>query len=76
MNQAVVLPFADYHSRKSVSPTRHDDPIPHKAVRIQVAKILKSDGFVRAERMRRFLEFIVEETLAGPSSLNIIPFAK
>lgn len=65
MNPAVVLPFAAYHSRKSVSRTRHGDPIPHEAVRIQLSKILKSDGFVRAERMRRFLQFIVEETLAG-----------
>lgn len=35
------------------------------AVRTQLAVILASDGFVRARRMQRFLEFIVEEALAG-----------
>jgi len=36
-----------------------------QAVRAQVARILASEGFVRSHRMRRFLEFVVEETLAG-----------
>jgi hypothetical protein len=36
-----------------------------RAVRAQVARILASDGFARCPRMQRFLEFIVEETLAG-----------
>jgi hypothetical protein len=35
------------------------------AVRAQVARILASEGFARSHRMQRFLEFIVEETLAG-----------
>ncbi|MDX2154282.1 MAG: hypothetical protein SFV54_26310 [Bryobacteraceae bacterium] len=39
--------------------------ITDEAVRAQVARIIVSEGFVRAPRMRRFLEFIVEETLAG-----------
>ncbi len=38
------------------------------AVRMQLSKILQSDGFVNAERMRRFLKFVVEETLAGRGS--------
>jgi hypothetical protein len=35
---------------------------------MQLSKILQSDGFIRAERMRQFLEFVVEETLAGRAS--------
>jgi serine/threonine-protein kinase len=34
-------------------------------VRAQLQKILESDSFARSRRMQRFLEFIVEETLAG-----------
>jgi hypothetical protein len=34
-------------------------------VRNQVDRILASEGFVRSPRMRRFLQFIVEEALAG-----------
>lgn len=40
-------------------------PMSDEAVRAQVARIVASEGFARAPRMRRFLEFIVEETLAG-----------
>lgn len=36
-----------------------------QAVRVQVAMILASEGFERSRRMQRFLDFIVEETLAG-----------
>jgi TolB-like protein len=36
-----------------------------QAVRAQVARILASEGFARSPRMQRFLEFVVEETLAG-----------
>jgi adenylate cyclase len=35
------------------------------AVRAQLAAILASEAFVRSRRMQRFLEFVVEETLAG-----------
>jgi TolB-like protein len=35
------------------------------AVRVQVARILASSDFKAAERNRRFLSYIVEETLAG-----------
>jgi TolB-like protein len=35
------------------------------AVRAQLARILKSGPFQRSQRRRRFLEFIVNETLAG-----------
>ena len=37
-------------------------------IRKQLSKILNSTGFVHAGRMRRFLEFVVEETLAGRAS--------
>jgi TolB-like protein len=36
-------------------------------IRAQVRQIVASDTFARSPRMRRFLEFIVEETLAGRS---------
>ncbi|MCP5119108.1 MAG: hypothetical protein GY953_50550, partial [bacterium] len=35
------------------------------AVREELRKVLSSKGFVNSERMRRFLTFAVEETLAG-----------
>ena len=35
------------------------------AIRVQMRKILSSEPFVRSRRMQRFLEFIVEEALAG-----------
>lgn len=38
------------------------------AVRAQLQRILTSEGFVRSHRIQRFLEFIVEETLAARSS--------
>ena len=38
------------------------DPI---AIRAQLGRILASEGFVRCRRMQRFLEYIVEEALAG-----------
>ncbi len=36
-----------------------------QAITLELSRILQSEGFVRARRMQRFLEFIVEETLAG-----------
>lgn len=42
--------------------------IPAQAVRAQLSRILQSQIFVRSPRMQRFLQFIVEETLAGRSS--------
>lgn len=36
-----------------------------QAVRAQMRRINSSEGFVRCRRMQRFLEFVVEETLAG-----------
>src|ERR1044071_8324608 len=38
-----------------------------RAVRAQLQEILASEGFVRSHRIQRFLEFVVEETLAGRS---------
>ncbi len=65
MKPAVVLPFTDRHLPKPVRPARHNGSTSPHAVRIQLSKILKSEGFARAERMRRFLKFVVEERLAG-----------
>jgi hypothetical protein len=39
--------------------------LPAHAIKQQLTKILSSQGFAHATRMKRFLEFIVEETLAG-----------
>jgi hypothetical protein len=36
-----------------------------QAVRRQLSLILQSEGFIHADRMKRFLEFVVEKRLAG-----------
>src|SRR5262245_20589340 len=46
-------------------PKAIDTPASPQAIRAQVARIVSSEGFARSRRMQRFLEFIVEETLAG-----------
>jgi len=38
-------------------------------VRAQLGRILASEYFVRSERLSRFLEFTVEQTLAGRGEL-------
>ena len=38
-------------------------------VRSQLRKVLGSATFAKAERLRRFLEFIVEHTLSSPGEL-------
>lgn len=68
MNPAVVLPFIDRHLSELVQLSRRPAvPSPH-AIRMQLSKILRSEGFAHAARMRRFLEFVVDETLAGRAS--------
>jgi hypothetical protein len=65
MKPAVALPLKDCHLSAPVPITAH--PLltsPHN-VRIELSQILKSGGFVHAKRMQRFLQFVVEETLAG-----------
>lgn len=62
-----VIPFPTV-SRKT--PRVYKDntqggPAPAAMVKEELAKIAHSAGFVNAPRMRRFLTFIVEETLAG-----------
>jgi hypothetical protein len=42
-----------------------DVAITPQAVRAQLGRILASEVFARSRRMQRFLEFVVEETLAG-----------
>lgn len=65
MNPAPVLPFIGHHLSLPLASGRHE-PVPSPdAVRAQLSKILQSKGFVHAHRMGRFLEFVVEETLAG-----------
>jgi serine/threonine-protein kinase len=48
-----------------MSENKQQVDITPQAVREQLAAILASESFVRSRRMQRFLEFIVEETLAG-----------
>jgi hypothetical protein len=68
MKAALVLPLASSDSATAVRLARHNAELPADAIRMQLAQILQSDGFVRAQRMRRFLGFIVEEALSGRSS--------
>jgi Tol biopolymer transport system component len=39
--------------------------LPEAAIRAQLARILASDVFLRAQHLRRFLVFVVEQSLAG-----------
>ena len=41
-------------------------PQPPGQIRTQLQKVLASSAFANAERMRRFLEFVVEHTLSSP----------
>ncbi|HXE14514.1 MAG TPA: hypothetical protein VN633_20475 [Bryobacteraceae bacterium] len=67
MKAAIVLPMASGELLTSLRAAQRSVELPPDIIRVQLARILKSDGFVRAQRMRRFLGFIVEETLAGRS---------
>ena len=51
--------------KSSGANTRVRPDLPVQAIRQQLNKILCSEGFARAERMSRFLRFIVEQTLKG-----------
>ncbi|HSU30830.1 MAG TPA: hypothetical protein VLJ11_06315 [Bryobacteraceae bacterium] len=65
MHRPVLVPFTGTHLTKPTAPARYIRPASSSAVRVQLSKVLESAGFVRAPRMRRFLEYIVQETLAG-----------
>jgi Tol biopolymer transport system component len=41
------------------------DDLPNAAIRAQLERILASEVFSRSQQLRRFLSFIVEQTLAG-----------
>jgi TolB-like protein len=45
-----------------------DTPVAHQQIRSQLAKISASEEFQRSKRSLRFLNYIVEETLAGRAS--------
>jgi hypothetical protein len=60
MSSAKILPFIG-PGVAHVAP----GPSPVRSVRLQLVRILRSPGFVKAARMKRFLSFVVEETLAG-----------
>lgn len=65
MKPTGVLRFPHYHSAGALPLTGHTRVASPRTIRIQLSNIVKSSGFVRAERMKRFLEFVVEETLRG-----------
>lgn len=65
MNAAVAFPSTVRHRPAAVSTGKASQLTSRDAVRKQLSEILQSESFVRASRMKRFLEFIVEETLAG-----------
>jgi hypothetical protein len=68
MKPALVLPFTDFELPEPVEIAGKNARLSAGTVRTQLSAILRSSGFIRAERMRRFLKFIVEETLAGRSN--------
>jgi Tol biopolymer transport system component len=51
-----------------MTPGKRADSIERAAVRDQLARILASDILAGAERLRRFLSFVIEETLEGRSA--------
>jgi hypothetical protein len=66
MGPATLIPLLERKPSKpaplaAVIPSRH-------SVKKQLSIILESHGFLNAPRMKRFLKFIVEETLAGRST--------
>jgi hypothetical protein len=65
MNPLVVVPFTDCRVPASLPGTGQPRFVSRRSVRIQLSHILRSGGFIRAKRMQRFLEFVVEEALAG-----------
>lgn len=65
MNSAVAFPLAKRHLSGPVPIKRPPRVASPDAVRKQLSKILASEGFIHAGRMKRFLGFVVEETLAG-----------
>ena len=67
MNAVVAFPSTRRALSASAAAGKRPLTSPH-VVRVQLSKILQSDGFARAIRMKRFLAFVVEETLAGRAS--------
>ena len=56
MTDQKIIPIKAGNASLAVTP---------QAIRSQLGKILSSDAFIRSRRIQRFLEFIVEEALAG-----------
>ncbi len=65
MKPAAVLPFVDRHLPVPAGATGQSVLASPHRIRVELSNILKSVGFLHAKRMQRFLEFVVEETLAG-----------
>jgi hypothetical protein len=65
MRAVVQFPSRSLSPETTTPSEKHTEPPSANAVRRQLADILKSAGFLQASRMRRFLEFVVEQTLAG-----------
>ena len=64
MSRAIPISFPR-SSLLRQAPGRQSTPPSMRSVREQLARILASESFICAKRMRRFLTFVVEETLAG-----------
>lgn len=64
MNLPVILPIDSRKTLRRYPAAQRGSP-PLDLVKKQASRILQSSGFANAPRMKRFLAFIVEETLAG-----------
>lgn len=65
-----VLPFANHMRQECFSGVIRDAGMwsqPPGQIRAQLHRVLASTSFAQADRMRRFLELIVEHTLSSPN---------
>src|SRR5437870_4424576 len=51
-----------------MGPGNTPDAVPLESVRLQVEKILRSEGFARSERLSRFLRYTVDQSIDGKAS--------
>jgi hypothetical protein len=65
MSSPVALPFSGRPSADPPRSIKQRNLLSPSGIRAQLWKILNSQGFAHARRMRCFLEFVVEEALAG-----------
>jgi TolB-like protein len=56
--EPAAAPWREWHHTRAVEPSANE-------VRLQLDRILASEGFANAERMSKFLRYVVDRTLAG-----------